>query len=206
MPKWHQRRSVRRWCFVLSALVVVAASIAYGWRWYPRARVLWDQRKLLNFEWPDGQTFAERTFEEADPFFTSGRIYENQIMIHGRRTPKRPLRLIMVHADFFTRWQHRKWPGSQRQSSDITAIVLETSTWTSPSRPVGYGKLANNYLMSVPIGQLTFHAGRPDPQDESHFTIKYETPEGNGSIDGWLMPDDSVKFEVRDGPAASVSH
>jgi hypothetical protein len=55
--------------------------------------------------------------------------------------------------------------------------------------------------MSVPIGSLRFFAGQPEPDDESHFTIRYETTEGSGTIDGWLMPDDSVKFQIRDGPA-----
>lgn len=203
-PKWHQRRSARRWLLVLCVIVVVTTSIAYGWRWYPRARTLWDQRKLLNFDWPEGQTFSECSFEEADPVFSSGQLYEPRIMIHGRRSPNRPSRLVLVHAGFFTRWQHQKWPDSQRQSSDITAIVLETATWTSPGRAAGYGKLGNGYLMSVPIGQLSFSAGQPDPDDESHFTIKYATSDGSGTIDGWLMPDDSVKFQVRDGPAAVV--
>lgn len=54
----------------------------------------------------------------------------------------------------------------------------------------------------VPREGLRFDVGQPDPADESHFTIGYETPDGRGTIDGWLMPDDTVKLEVRDGPAA----
>jgi hypothetical protein len=42
--------------------------------------------------------------------------------------------------------------------------------------------------------------GQPDPNDESHFTIAYESNGEKGTIDGWLMNDDTVKLEVRDGP------
>ena len=53
-----------------------------------------------------------------------------------------------------------------------------------------------------PFGGLTLYAGRPDLADDSHFTIAYAIPAGKGTIDGWLLSDDMVKFEVRDGPMA----
>lgn len=46
----------------------------------------------------------------------------------------------------------------------------------------------------------TLFAGQPDAQDESHFTMSYECDRQRGTIDGWLMNDDTVKLEVRDGP------
>ena len=48
---------------------------------------------------------------------------------------------------------------------------------------------------------LTLYAGEPDANDESHFTVGYATSRGRGTIDGWLLSDDTVKLEVRDGPA-----
>lgn len=47
---------------------------------------------------------------------------------------------------------------------------------------------------------VTLYAGQPDPADESHFTIAYESQGQKGTIDGWLMHDETVKLEVRDGP------
>jgi len=52
------------------------------------------------------------------------------------------------------------------------------------------------------FGDLTFFAGQPDPADGSHFTIDYQTPAGRGKIDGWLQPDDTIKFQVTSGPLA----
>jgi hypothetical protein len=47
----------------------------------------------------------------------------------------------------------------------------------------------------------TIYGGQPDPNDPSHFTIRYEVDEGSGTIDGWLQADDQVRFKIRDGPA-----
>jgi hypothetical protein len=53
-----------------------------------------------------------------------------------------------------------------------------------------------------PAQPLTLYAGQADPADESHFTIDYATRAGRGTIDGWLLADDTVKLQVRSGPAA----
>ena len=52
-------------------------------------------------------------------------------------------------------------------------------------------------LPLTPLGKLKFDTGQPDASDESHFTIAYETHERRGTIDGWLMPDDTVKLRLR---------
>jgi hypothetical protein len=46
-------------------------------------------------------------------------------------------------------------------------------------------------------GRFRLFAGQPDPADESHFTIRYELDGKPNIIDGWLMPDDTVKLEPR---------
>jgi hypothetical protein len=42
-------------------------------------------------------------------------------------------------------------------------------------------------------------AGRPDPQNPSHFTIHYTLDGQPGVIDGWLQDDDRVRLEPREG-------
>ncbi len=49
--------------------------------------------------------------------------------------------------------------------------------------------------------KLTLYAGQSDPNDPSHFTIKYRLKVGGGFIDGWLRSDDSIVIRTRDGPA-----
>jgi hypothetical protein len=51
------------------------------------------------------------------------------------------------------------------------------------------------------MGNLRLFAGQPDPNDDSHFTIRYEVDNQPGTIDGWLQADDTIKLQIRDGPA-----
>ncbi len=49
--------------------------------------------------------------------------------------------------------------------------------------------------------RVRFYAGQPDPNDPSHFTIRYEVNDQPGTIDGWLHFGSVVELKVRDGPA-----
>jgi hypothetical protein len=62
------------------------------------------------------------------------------------------------------------------------------------SRPTPCSPFGSSGELDVP-GSL--FAGQPDPSDESHFTIRYESDGKSNLIDGWLMPDDTVKLEPR---------
>jgi hypothetical protein len=46
---------------------------------------------------------------------------------------------------------------------------------------------------------LRLYAGQIDPHDPSHFTIDYVLPNQRGTIDGWLLDDDRLRFEPRAG-------
>jgi hypothetical protein len=51
---------------------------------------------------------------------------------------------------------------------------------------------------------VRIYSGQRDLHDPTHFTIRYETLNGTGFIDGWLETPDTVRIEVRDGPARSA--
>ena len=53
----------------------------------------------------------------------------------------------------------------------------------------------------MPSKTFTLFFGQPDPVNLSHFTMKYEIDNIPGTIDGWLQNDDTVKLQIRDGPA-----
>ena len=55
-----------------------------------------------------------------------------------------------------------------------------------PVGPIDYGNI------------LRFFAGQPDPNDPTHFTIRYQIDGRDGVIDGWLK-DDALKLEPREG-------
>jgi hypothetical protein len=47
---------------------------------------------------------------------------------------------------------------------------------------------------------FTLYAGQADPNDASHFTFRYVAKDGTGTIDGWLLDNDKVRFRALDGP------
>ena len=121
------------------------------------------------------------------------------VFLHGRTAPGGQERLVVVKVDL-TRSYLRN-----------PKIVLGTVHLFNASvmRPATLGSspfvTRTNWQPPAPVpkwGDLTLLAGQPDWADASHFTIPYQTPAGNGTIDGWLQPDDTLKFQVRDGPLA----
>jgi hypothetical protein len=48
----------------------------------------------------------------------------------------------------------------------------------------------------------TLGDGQPDPTDASHFTIACQRHGESKIIDGWMMPDDTIKLELRRAPAS----
>jgi hypothetical protein len=117
--------------------------------------------------------------------------------LHSRRAASRPERLVVVKTDMMRNFRALR--------NDISDHLLDVSV----VRPAAIRSGANVTRQlwepqggSPAFGALTIFAGSPDPGDESHFTIDYQTPAGRGTIDGWLQVDDTVKLAVRDGPLA----
>jgi len=53
----------------------------------------------------------------------------------------------------------------------------------------------------APHQVMRIYAGQLDPNDDAHFTIKYEINNVPGTIDGRLEADDTVTLKILDGPA-----
>ena len=205
-PPLHRRRRVR---WVVATTVglplILAAAYAVGTAVVQRAKAAREAQVCLDFTVPSGTKVYE---EDADgtaavsAFVTLPPPVWDSIFIHGRRAAGGPQRLVIVStADQLS----RRTADSATPPPDLPVLrarVVRPATWAAgeaelSSRAVGVGPLS-----AVPYGGLRFYAGQPDPIDLSHFTIDYDTPDGVGTLDGYLMPDDSVKIEARDGPAA----
>jgi hypothetical protein len=52
-----------------------------------------------------------------------------------------------------------------------------------------------------PHPPLRIFQGQIDPTDPTHFTIRYETENTSGLLDGWLRDDDTAVIEPRETPA-----
>lgn len=79
-----------------------------------------------------------------------------------------------------------------------------------PQRPIQesceYGAMhcAANDGLARGTGDFRLLAGRPDPLDDTHFTIEYIRGETHGVIDGWLR-ENRVELRVRNGPGFDAS-
>jgi hypothetical protein len=113
------------------------------------------------------------------------------LFCHLRRAPGGHVRIVVVTSILSgTPLVHLIDPGSLSIAPRVTRSTSDSiKPW--PAYPV---------LDRADQMSLTFRAGQPDAADASHFMIPYATPEGAGSVDGWLLDDDRVRFRVLSGP------
>jgi len=78
-------------------------------------------------------------------------------------------------------------------------LLCQTSRLVTTKRSGSFLGETKAGASSFPVIVDRLYAGQLDPIDESHFTIRYELDGKSGVIDGWLMPDDSVKLQNRGG-------
>jgi hypothetical protein len=126
-----------------------------------------------------------------------GRFRSGMPPIGLRRVPGGPWRLINVGGG-----QYGSQPDGSRNAMfpvfDVcTRITLERG---SRSTQLWYGI---NRLIIDRTDNMTILAGHLDPVDESHFTFDYKLNGQPGTVDGYLAADDSVKFNIRSGPATT---
>ena len=91
-----------------------------------------------------------------------------------------------------------KVPGNW-QTLFFTAVVHPAGLTSDMSAKQGEWQCPE-FATPAEVGALRLHAGQPDPNDASHFTIDCDTSAGRRVIDGWLQPDDTLKFALRPLP------
>lgn len=106
------------------------------------------------------------------------------VFCHARTSPAGHHRLVVV--------ERLKYSGS--------GLIID-ATGSPPRRlPCTW----RNYILFRRINradpEVRLYAGQPDPDDASHFTIGYALGESRGSVDGWLLDDDTLRFRVLSGP------
>jgi hypothetical protein len=101
-------------------------------------------------------------------------------------------------------------PGMMYSGVSSYVVYLSISLYSVPdlsrgSRPVE--KRSPDGPATLPRLKRREHvrlfAGVKDPNDPSHFTIRYELDGSGGCIDGWLRGVRSITITVRDGPLAA---
>jgi hypothetical protein len=127
------------------------------------------------------------------PRWTCKRSDLSYPFIHARGTAGQPTRLVSVVAV-----PNYDQGGGRRLG--LFAYAEIPASLNPGSRPVDacaiHGPDSGDLLLPVQ-SSIRIFAGQPDPADQSHFTIRFEHDGKSNVIDGWLMPDDTIKLEPR---------
>lgn len=110
--------------------------------------------------------------------------------LHLRRSSNGNSRLVIVGAG-------REVVDFAHGGRDGDMLISAWTLFPGESRRV----VGTEFRLSETLGEKRIFGGQCDEDDPSHFTIKYDINDKPGTIDGWLQPDDTVKLQIRDGPA-----
>lgn len=102
-------------------------------------------------------------------------------------------------------YHHMLSPGRSLSMSDFRVTTVRPATLITGLSYYSINWSDDDTLGQIPAGQLRLYWGQPDPADPAHFTIRYESPAAAGTIDGWLMPDDSVQLTLIPAPTTAPS-
>jgi hypothetical protein len=123
------------------------------------------------------------------------------LFLHERTSKSGVRRLVAVHAPAGT-------PSVANVPVMAPVIVEPGSLTTGPAVRDAAARIQLDVTFAVdpaagPVSVLTsipgtrFFAGRPDPNDPSHFTIPFQTHGSEGIVDGWLEDDgDGLRLSV----------
>jgi len=194
LPRRH--RVLRRATWWIFGLAVGTFAIVWGWRAANQLHYLWLQHQLMTCEFPDGPTRIthDGVVSNAVAWPPASKILgltssPLPVFTHELVAQNGALRLVVVYG----LPRMAGWTGFSAEF-EVTARVYAPAQLAAGSRM----RLISS--ASFAHRPFSFHSGRLDQTDRSHFTIAYETDRGSGTIDGWLMNDDTIKLEVRDGP------
>jgi hypothetical protein len=154
----------------------------------PQGTLAWDEAQGQQ----PAQIWAWKTFYSE--WSGTGLLTNATLFVHERKSRSGNRRLIAV---------------------DLVSVQSTTRELVVQARmfqpPVGWApaQLRRNdaRVLELPRNARTLQVfqGAPDPQDESHFTIEYESSGRRGIIDGWLSDDDHVALEPREHPVTAPS-
>jgi len=137
--------------------------------------------------------------------WTSGAMMDQLLFLHERLSPSGHRRLVVVMAfsdDCFTadvikpvdwfasppRWRYV--PEAWIVNHSFVQLI-DFQTWAG---------VRSGPLPRPPEEITRIFFGQPDPENASHFTIRYKVRDQEGLIDGWLCDNDAVYLRPRFGP------
>ena len=122
------------------------------------------------------------------------------VFLHELRTPSGKRRIVHVES---------VGENMYRPAAHLVPTIIEPPTLLSPPRIIW--ETSGAYAISEAFEPARLRIGQPDPNDQAHFTIEFESveqwagqtfPKRSGIIDARLGEDDRITFRVRD-PAST---
>lgn len=211
-PPIYRRKAFRRALLFVGLLVLVICAWVMLPRYWRNGRDALQHRQWMRYTRPPTQVVFEPDPAKGRALWQPGSEYimrpggyfhvpsvagfsEDALFLHGRRRPDGAQRVVWITMGYIrtTKLELRL------QANVLIPATLGRPEWRTQHLPIdaplphdGSGKLPRIY------------AGQPDPNDESHFTMKYEFDDSlpAGVIHGWLRDNDTVDLEVQEGPLA----
>jgi hypothetical protein len=190
-PPVLRRRSFYKLLWFIGALGLGAVALALAPVAYQRIELLKFQRECLQHENVNRQPLDDPSVPIPAPwrslYFNCAGSNLNSVgtvFLHERRTPAGKRRLVAVDGS----------PAFGPADVLYPRVIEPGSLMRSP-REVGTQSVTNLAW----VGKLDFRweGSSPDPDDPSHFEIRYSVNGLMRRIDGWLRDDDSVLLEDR---------
>ena len=207
-PPLHRRKVVRRVVMAVALLVLVG----WGWVMIPRywinAQTAMRHRQWMRYTRPPTTIAFEPPGPKANELFRPGTgyimrpggvfhetgvggVHHNAVFLHGRKRPDGQQRVVWVSMGYLR---------TDRLRLRLDGEILVPATIAQPGLrlPTSHAGLPEDGAGQPP----RIYAGQPDPNDASHFTMQYEfESEGrSGVIHGWLRDNDTIDFDVEEGP------
>jgi hypothetical protein len=203
-PHLTRRKLFRR--AMLSAGVL--AIVICGWVMFPQywrnTLEMMQQRQWMRYTRPPTAIAFEPPGPRAKQLFApgSGYIMRPGGVFHQVGLPGFPQDALFLHARSRPDGQRRIVYATLGYESTAIGIQLRVEGQAfipgTMLRPLLNCPRTNGPLIADASGQMPrIYAGQPDPSDETHFTMKFEFPDGRtGTIHGRLNDNDTIDFDV----------
>lgn len=202
-----RRRARRRIIVAITALALLAGAWKYGPGAWDHARLLYYQGKCLSYGGAadevvyedDGKAVIRSRYSALLTNYHAVRSWPGAkqgalLFMHEMKTPEGEARLVTVEATL------RIGVFSRPQVEYERAVMKLADLWSKRRNRTQYthSTMDRPPLSAGQVYPLKIFAGQPDPQNPSHFTIRFELGGKEGMFDGWLESDGRVLVEERE--------
>jgi hypothetical protein len=127
------------------------------------------------------------------------------LFLHSRRAKDSDARLICVRvSNFFSLRSGGRRTTAPLSMAGLEYTVVRPGTLTIPPTRLTHSTWSDPMFGDDTPKPTRIFFGQPDPVDESKFSILFQTPTEAKVIQGRLMPEDTLQFEVVAGPDSMV--